>query len=1117
MLYLHTSNRLENLADRLADLIKQPLASPFDKEIIIVQSKGMERWLSMELARRLGVWANGHFPFPDAMLWRLFRMILGNLSEVSQFEREVMAWSLMEILPNLLTQEKFSELRDYLQEGNHELKLFQLATTLAEVFDLYLVFRPQWIRNWETDLQPKELENNSQAHWQALLWRALIQQYNNQHEATVQKLFLDTFSQHAAKLPKRLSLFAVSILPPFHLEVFAKLGNATDIHLFMLNPCQEYWAHILSKKDIAHRSHATPQPSTDQYLEEGNSLLASMGKVGQDFIDMLLKFQTEVPMTAEDFFTAPQTDSLLAHLQRDMLYLRQHGVMDVDEPLPKAQLATTDKSVQIHVCHSQMREVEVLHDQLLALFEQHPDLHPQNIVVMMPEVEKYAPYIQAVFSTQADKKLRIPFSITDRSLRAESTLIDNFFIILELIRSRFTATEVLNLLDSEAVQQRFQLTESEIELIRQWVEATRIRWGANAANREAMELPYFSEYTWENGLQRMLLGYALPAQQERLFADILPFDDIEGHDSLILGKLADFLEKLFDYAKICTQSHHLIEWQTILNSLFDTFLSTDEATESQAQAIRNVLNKLVENAKLARFHTAVSYEVILAYLRHYLESEPTTAHFLTGHVTFCSLLPMRSIPFKVVCLLGMSDRNYPRSHHIISFDLISQVPAKPGDRSRRQNDRYSFLEALLAAREVFYLSYVGHSIHDNTVIPPSVLVNELLETIETGFFYDETAKNDKKAILNHLITHHPMQAFSHRYFDSKDDKLFSYSSEYCVASDALLQRNNQAQVYVKPFFSRPLPEPQPLEEWQQVTLDQLVEFFSHPIKYLFNHRLGIRFKTREMLLDSTEPFRLTALEEYQLKQLLVEKGLHGQNLPEYQAIVAKTGQLPHDKIGNYVYEQILNKVLPFISQVQQHTALNKLENYRFNLSFQHEISLSGQLAHLWQTHLLYYRCAKVKGKDYVKAWLQHLVLNTLQKMDSTLPTQTILIAEDRTDGKIKVETFAPVADSAGLLQKLLDDYWRGVRQPLLFFPESSFAFAEMFLKTRNDEDALAAALNKWRSFNDFGDIPKEGEDEYHRLGFGDPEEIVPLEHDDFKAIAKRFFIPMLQSLRAKSD
>ena len=1111
MLHLHTSNRLENLTDRLADLIKHPLASPFDKEIIIVQSKGMERWLSMQLANRLGVWANGHFPFPDAMLWRLFRSVLGNLSEVSQFEREVMTWSLMEILPNLLTQEKFAELRDYLQEGNQELKRFQLATTLAEVFDLYLVFRPQWIRSWERDLQPKELESNTQAHWQALLWNALIRKYNNQHEATVQQRFLDTFTQHVAKLPKRLSLFAVSILPPFHLEVFAKLGNATDVHLFMLNPCQEYWAHILSKKDIAHRTHNTAQPLTDQHLEEGNSLLASMGKVGQDFIDMLLKFQPEVPMMAEDFFESPSADTLLAHLQRDMLYLRQHGVMDAGEPLPKAQLAATDKSIQIHVCHSPMREVEVLHDQLLALFEQHPDLHPQNIVVMMPEVEKYAPYIQAVFATQADEKLRIPFSITDRSLRAESLLIDTFFVILELLRSRFTATDVLNILDNDSVQQRFQLTESEVESIRNWVEATHIRWGADAANRAALNLPSFSEYTWENGLQRMLLGYVLPAQQEKLFAGILPFDDIEGHDSLILGKLADFLEKLFHYAKILNQPHYLIEWQTILSNLFDTFLSTDESTESQAQIIRNLLNQLVEQAKLAQFTTAVSDEVILAYLRHYLEAEPTTAHFLTGKVTFCSLLPMRSIPFKVVCLLGMSDRNYPRSHHIISFDLISQVVAKPGDRSRRQNDRYSFLEALLAARDSFYLSYVGHSIHDNTVIPPSVLVSELLETIETGFFIDESAKNQKKSVVEHLITHHPMQAFSHRYFDGKEAKLFSYSSEYCVASDALLQRNHQSQGYVRQFFSRPLPEPQPLEEWQQVTLDQLIQFFSHPIKYLLNHRLGIRFKTHDILLDNTEPFNLTTLEEYQLKQLLAEKGLQGINLAEYHAIMAKTGQLPHGKMGDYVYEQVLGKVLPFISQIQQHTSLNKLESYRFNLSFRHAISLSGQLSNLWQTHQLYYRCAKVKGKDYVKAWLQHLVLNTLQKSDSSLPSQTILIAEDNY-GKVKVEVFSPVADSERLLQNLLDDYWRGVRQPLLFFPESSLAFAEMFLKSKNDEDALDAALDKWRNLSEFNDIPKEGEDEYHLLCFGDGEENTPLEQNEFKVIAKNFFIPMLRSM-----
>jgi exodeoxyribonuclease V gamma subunit len=466
--------------------------------------------------------------------------------------------------------------------------------------------------------------------------------------------------------------------------------------------------------------------------------------------------------------------------------------MDASEPLPKISIATTDKSVQIHVCHSPMREVEVLHDQLLALFEQHPDLLAKDIVVMMPEVEKYAPYIQAVFSTQSDETTRIPYSITDRSLRAENTLIDSFFMILEIVQTRFTATDVLNILDSSAVQQRFEVTESELELIRHWVAATHIRWGSDAAGRQAMDLPDFSEYTWENGLHRMLLGYVLPAQQESLFADILPFDDIEGHDGLTLGKLADFLQKLFDYTKMLKQPHYLDEWQSILNALLDTFLSTDATTESQAQTIRNLLNKLVTDAKLAQFNTVVSYEVILAYLQHYLEAEPTTAHFLTGQVTFCSLLPMRSIPFKVVCLLGMSDRNYPRSHHIISFDLISQVVSRPGDRSRRQNDRYSFLEALLAARDYFYLSYVGQSIHDNTVIPPSVLVSEILETIEIGFLPPDSDKNPKNTMTDYLVTHHPLQAFSHRYFDGKDAKLFSYSQEYCMASDALLQRNNQA-------------------------------------------------------------------------------------------------------------------------------------------------------------------------------------------------------------------------------------------------------------------------------------------------------------------------------------
>lgn len=312
------------------------------------------------------------------------------------------------------------------------------------------------------------------------------------------------------------------------------------------------------------------------------------------------------------------------------------------------------------------------------------------------------------------------------------------------------------------------------------------------------------------------------------------------------------------------------------------------------------------------------------------------------------------------------------------------------------------------------------------------------------------------------------------------------------------------------FFSHPLPEPQPLEQWQQVTLEQLIEFFAHPIKYLLNHRLGIRLKTSETWLESTEPFQLGTLEAYQLKQLLTEKGLQGKNLAEYRVIVSKMGILPYSKIGDYSYEQVLEKVQPFISQVQQHTISQKLASHHFHLSFANNMTLSGQLSQLWQDQQVYYRCAKLKSKDYIKAWLPHLVLSALQSTDSALPQQTVLLAEDET------KTFTVVANAQHLLQHLLEQYWRGLQQPELFFPESSFEFVKILMKQNNDEeDALRAALDKWSNFGDFQDIPKEGEDEYHLLCFGNTEANVPLQQAEFKIIAKDFFIPLWQALSPK--
>lgn len=1062
MLHIHTSNRLEYLVQALVNVIKANPQPPLIQETIVVQSKGMERWVSMELAKQLGVWANGYFPFANAMLWRLFKETLGYLPDTSLFEREVMVWSLMEILPDFLENQEFIEIINYLQGDEQHIKRFQLASRIADVFDQYLMYRPTWIADWENGVQPRELENDSQARWQAILWRALVKRYGTQHRA---KLRADFFRnvQCLANNPRfrRVSVFGISALPPFHLEVLAELGRVIDVYIFLLNPCQEYWGDIVSDIEIAH----IKRPPEEQYLEKGNSLLASMGKMGRDFIDIL----NEYPHSAHEYFDNPDETSLLRCIQSDILHLRERGEGK------KTPIDADDKSIQIHACHSPMREVEVLHDQLLALFEENPALLPKDVLVMMPDIETYAPFIEAVFDTTPDDAKRIPFNIADRSLRNKSALIDTFFAILELSKSRFSVSQILAVLEAEAVQRRFGLSEQDLDLIRHWIDKTGIRWGMDKADRERQNLPAFEENTWRAGLNRLLLGYALPKSQDLLFNNILPFDEIEGSDTLILGKLVAFIENLFECVQTLDQPRTLPEWAAFLMTILERFLSPDENSEAEAQQVRNVLNSLVENSRLAQFNAQVSREVMLAYLRHYLENEPLPSNFLTGYMSFCAMLPMRSIPFKVICLLGMNDQTYPRPNKQLSFDLIAKNPQR-GDRSRRQNDRYLFLEALLSARDYFYISYVGQSIHDNTVMPPSVLVSELLDYIDKGF------------IPPQQVTQHPLQAFSPRYFNGTDKRLFSYSNEYCSASTVLLNERRDTES----FIIKPLPEPQ--ADWKTVDINRLTRFFKNPTEFLLKERLGIVLQAPKNLLNETEPFEVQGFDLYALKQTLVEKSLEGKDLRKYQAIAKASGQLPHGKIGDYVYSQLTAQIQSFVKRVQQVTQQDKREAIAVNLMIG-DMHITGRLSRLWRDNLVHYRCAELKAKDYIQLWIHHLILNSLE-----LDRHSLLIGEN--DGW----EYQPVNNSEEILQTLLNLYWQGLVQPLHFFPETSLSFAEHIKKGKTEEEAFSNARDTW-----MGNSNKrgEGEDEYYRLCFGRPEEGTPLENEQFKTLAKTFFEPLL--------
>lgn len=1069
-LRLFTSNRLEILAEKLAEVLETPLASPLEPELIVVQSTGMERWVSMELARRHKICANVRFPFPNTFVEEIFRRVIQPLPDPSPFEPQVTSWRIMGLLPSLLGRPAFATLGNYLGDPPDALKLIQLAKRIADTFDQYLLFRPEMILRWE---------EGGEAHWQAELWRELSRGREHLHRAALGKALLEALQRPGVEiqdLPGRVSVFGISALPGFHLGVLAALSRVTNVNLFLMNPCREYWGDILAHRE-ARRASAGAGPLTDQlHLETGNSLLASLGALGRDFFDLL----TEYPGEEEAIFLDPGEGTLLSALQSDILNLRDRGRAGEG----RSAIAAADTSIQIHSCHSPMREVEVLRDRLCQLFEEDPDLAAGDILIMTPEIGTYAPFIQAVFAAPAGAAGMIPFTIADRSVREEGEIVAAFLAILDLWGRRFTSSQVLALLEARSVRRRAGLSEAEVELVRRWVRETGIRWGIDDENRRELALPAYRENTWRAGLDRLLLGYAQPGEEERLFGGVLPYDEIEGGDTLVLGRFLEFVEELFREVQTLGRSRTLVEWSRVLREILDRFFEMDEEAERELQVIRRKVKELADFQELAELTGPIELKALRYHLGHHLEREGFGFGFMTGAVTFCALLPMRSIPFKVIWLLGMNGDAYPRQAPPLGFDLMARHPRR-GDRSRRNDDRYLFLEALLSAREHLGISYVGQSIQDNSLLPPSVVVSELQDYIEQGF---ALPGGD---ILEHVVTRHRLQGFSPEYFKG-DQRLFSYSAEYSKTAKGLVAPRRAPL----PFISAGLSEPP--AEWRTVDLDDLVRFFANPARFLLTKRLGIRLDEEEQVLPESEPFTLTGLESYLLAERLVARGLAGQDLRAYLPLARAGGRLPHGIVGDCTYEELRIGVERFVARTRPYLESARPEPLPVDLTLG-DFRLTGRISGRYGDRLVQQRYARVRPQDHLRAWITHLALGLADSPRSSM------LASLRAEGEATwvAWDYGPVENGDGLLVVLLERYWEGLRRPLPFFPRSSWAYARLVLEKVNPEgEALRKASETWA-----GDDYQRGESEdpYYHLCFRDTD---PLD-DEFQRLAIELFEPLL--------
>lgn len=876
MLALYPSNKLEHLSYLLGALLKQQPGSVLQPETILVESPGMQHWLNMQLASEQGIAMNFAFPLPTRFMWNTARTVLGEdkVPQQSAYRREVLVWRIDRLIQSdgFCQQSVTAPVCQYWQtagtQEEQSVRRLQFAVALADVLEQYQLYRPQWLFNWEAGAV--NLEGSEDEAWQALIWRMLVEEIPL-HPARLHQQAVNKLSEEGCSdLPSRIIVFAINTMAPQLVEFFDALARHTDIHIFHLNPSVSYWGDVKSDRE---RALSLRQQGIAAWRENtlDNPLLGNLGQQGRDLFNLLTELDT-FEVAAFDT-SAPEehskSPSLLNQVQQDIL----HGCH------PNREFSTdlNDHSVMVVNTHSALREVQGLHDNLLYLMQSNPEIKPSDIVVMCPAIEDYAPLIDAVFhrvgtaAPQRQEPPRIVCSIADRTPLDADPLVAAFISLLSLPDSRFEVTKIMDYLRLDAIRAKFSIEADDLTVMQFWLEQAHVHWGVDASHKQSVSdnadaQPMFS---WYWGLERLLVGMALN-DTPTLTGELLSVPDVEGQQSVILGKLIALVERLRYFAGALTQNRTADEWHLFLTELRQACFTPAAEQADSWETIGKATSDVAAHCREAKYEETLSLRQIRDMLVRRFSSPDAGNHFLTGQVTFCSMLPMRSIPFKVVCVLGLNDGEFPRQSTPVSIDLIAEAPRKRGDRSRRLEDRYLFLEAVISAREHLYLSYQANSAQDNSERQPSLVLQELLRILQAGYGFTD----------NHLhkLSLHPFSVS--RFGEPRP----GFEKGWFRLANAIAMRHEQVREPVAPLQEAEIPE--------QVDVATLARSLCQPLRHFARHQLGLNLDSGDPALDDSEPFTDNPLTRYKVLSELTEKQINHASTAQIKQMARLSGELP---------------------------------------------------------------------------------------------------------------------------------------------------------------------------------------------------------------------------------
>lgn len=1048
------SNRTEILADALASAIRDEPLSPFAAEVVVVQSRGMERWLTLALAERLGIWSNPCFPFPRALIEDVLQDVgFGRSEHAEAYDPARLKWTIAQ----MLIDSGPAELRGYLGSPAQTDRALRFASSIADVFDRYVVYRPELLKRWAA---------SPGSDWQAVLWSQIAARLGP-HDLSIRiEEALSSLQSSSARSRlrfERLHLFSLETLPPLFLRFFSELSGTLPTRLYLLEPSSQYLGEAGSSRQLW-------LPMSDAHVD-GHPFLSSVGRLSRDFQQLLLEVEAPVGMQEDDSFADPGNSCLLRSFQADILAFRS-------PPRPESReiIEPSDDSISIHACTAPMREAQVLHEQIRGAFEADASLQPDDVVVMTPDLETYAPVFRAVFGSE--QAGGIPYEVHDRKTREDASFYDDFLAVLDVLNSRFSVLDLVRLMDAGSMRQEFRFDPEERARLTDLLADAGVRWGFDAEHRANFDFPAEPLHTWRQGLARLFLGFASTPRDTEVFAGLLPRGAASLTDAELIARLSRLCEILFDLHRRMRRPLQVDTWVIELGRTVELLFEDDDDSGPATRTLRGTFQELRDLAGDGQYDAPISLEALRRELGALLEKRTPPVGFLRKGVTLTDLVPLRSVPFRVVCLMGMSEEAFPRADDRPKFDQ-TRGRHKPGDRNKRHDDRHSFLQAVLCARDRLIVTYSAPTQSRRTDPNPSPVVWELRESINRYY-----RRPDDEPLLRPVM--HPLHAFDRRYF-ARGPLPQSFSERYLEIARAV----------EAPTSERPRLElrADAEEAADDVSVRELTSWLWNAPGAFVDRVLGARFDASSLYEPTGALTKLDALDASRIGNGALRSNLRDRSLHAY---LEAAPEFPDGSWGRLERERLFREIEAFDAAFRRLRGDCDARSTRVAADLG-RLMVNGRIDGFTSERRTLQRFTKPGRKAEVDAWVEHLLMQTAS--ESGLPRETQLVLRGPL-GRPVIVAFGPVAEPLETLGALVELYQTSKSEPVPLIGESSRAFAETFLDKGRD-----AAIDRAR---DQLDRQKEW-DPRIRYAFGksDPFED-PDWADAFEVASIALYAPLLR-------